>query len=36
MAKGYWVMEHRTISGPEKLAAYNKLAGPAVQAGAGG
>ena len=29
MAKGYWVSAYRTISDPEKLAAYNKLAGPA-------
>ncbi|MBC9715940.1 DUF1330 domain-containing protein [Streptomyces sp. TRM66268-LWL] len=35
MAKGYWVSCYRTISDPEKLAAYNKLAGPAVQAGGG-
>ena len=30
MAKGYWVSVYRTISDPEKLAAYNKLAGQAV------
>ncbi|MFG2134027.1 DUF1330 domain-containing protein [Streptomyces sp. NPDC048751] len=35
MAKGYWVSVYRTISDPEKLAAYNKLAGLAVQAGGG-
>ena len=35
MAKGYWVSVYRTISDPEKLAAYNKLAGPAVKAGGG-
>ncbi|MET7527951.1 DUF1330 domain-containing protein [Streptomyces sp. NPDC005248] len=35
MAKAYWVSVYRTISDPEKLAAYNKLAGPAVQAGGG-
>ncbi|WP_432182103.1 DUF1330 domain-containing protein [Streptomyces sp. NBC_00063] len=35
MAKGYWVSAYRTISDPEKLAAYNKLAGPAVEAGGG-
>ncbi|MGP9016996.1 DUF1330 domain-containing protein [Streptomyces sp. BR1] len=35
MPKGYWVSVYRTISDPEKLAAYNKLAGPAVQAGGG-
>jgi uncharacterized protein (DUF1330 family) len=35
MPKGYWVSVYRTISDPEKLAAYNKLAGPAVRAGGG-
>ena len=35
MAKGYWVSVYRTISDPEKLAAYNKLAGPAVKAAGG-
>jgi len=35
MAKGYWVSAYRTISDPEKLAAYNKLAPPAVKAGGG-
>jgi uncharacterized protein (DUF1330 family) len=35
MPKGYWVSAYRTISDPEKLAAYNKLAGPAVEAGGG-
>ncbi|MGW6902366.1 MFS transporter [Streptomyces sp. NPDC054919] len=35
MSKGYWVSAYRTISDPEKLAAYNKLAGPAVEAGGG-
>jgi uncharacterized protein (DUF1330 family) len=35
VAKGYWVSVYRTISDPEKLAAYTKLAGPAVQAGGG-
>ncbi|MET9352914.1 DUF1330 domain-containing protein [Streptomyces sp. NPDC006617] len=35
MAKGYWVSSYRTIADPEKLAAYNKLAGPAVKAGGG-
>ncbi|MEV7726039.1 DUF1330 domain-containing protein [Streptomyces sp. NPDC087917] len=35
MAKGYWVSAYRTISDPEKLAAYGKLAGPAVEAGGG-
>ncbi|KIZ15964.1 DUF1330 domain-containing protein [Streptomyces natalensis] len=35
MAKGYWVGSYRSISDPEQLAAYNELAGPAVQAGGG-
>jgi uncharacterized protein (DUF1330 family) len=35
VAKGYWVSAYRTIADPEKLAAYNKLAGPAVEAGGG-
>jgi uncharacterized protein (DUF1330 family) len=35
MAKGYWVSVYRKISDPEKLAAYNKLAAAAVQAGGG-
>ncbi|MEV4823157.1 DUF1330 domain-containing protein [Micromonospora sp. NPDC049274] len=35
MAKGYWVSAYRTIFDPEKLAAYNELARPAVEAGGG-
>ncbi|MEV4624265.1 DUF1330 domain-containing protein [Asanoa sp. NPDC049573] len=35
MPKGYWVSAYRTISDPEKLAAYNKLARLAVQAAGG-
>ena len=35
MPKGYWVSAYRTISDPEKLAAYNELAGPAVKAAGG-
>lgn len=35
MPKAYWVSAYRTISDPEKLAAYNKLAGPAVRLGGG-
>ncbi len=35
MPKGYWVSSYRTISDPEKLAAYNELAGVAVRAGGG-
>jgi len=30
MPKGYWVSVYRTISDPEKLAAYNELAPLAV------
>ena len=32
MPKGYWVSVYRTISDPDKLAAYNELARAAVQA----
>jgi uncharacterized protein (DUF1330 family) len=35
MPKGYWVSVYRTISDPEKLAAYNELARQAVKAGGG-
>jgi uncharacterized protein (DUF1330 family) len=35
MAKGYWVSVYRAISDPERLAAYDNLARPAVQAGGG-
>ncbi|MBL8381236.1 MAG: DUF1330 domain-containing protein [Burkholderiales bacterium] len=35
MAKAYWVATYRSIDNPDKLAAYAKLAGPAIQ-GAGG
>jgi uncharacterized protein (DUF1330 family) len=35
MAKGYWVSVYPAISDPERLTAYDKLAGPAVQAGSG-
>ncbi|MGA8245572.1 MAG: DUF1330 domain-containing protein [Nocardioides sp.] len=35
MPKGYWVSVYRTISDPERLAAYNKLAAAAVAAGGG-
>jgi uncharacterized protein (DUF1330 family) len=30
MPKGYWVTAYRSISDPEKLAAYAKLAPPAI------
>jgi uncharacterized protein (DUF1330 family) len=35
MAKGYWISCYRSISDPEALAAYARLAGPAIQAGGG-
>ena len=35
MAKGYWVTLYRKISNPDALAAYAKLAGPAIEAGGG-
>ncbi|MCX5400422.1 DUF1330 domain-containing protein [Streptomyces sp. NBC_00102] len=35
MAKGYWVSAYRTITDPDRLAAYGKLAGPAVAAAGG-
>ena len=30
MAKGYWVTSYRSISDPDRLAAYAALAGPAI------
>ena len=35
MAKGYWVACYRSISKPEALADYAKLAAPAIQAAGG-
>jgi uncharacterized protein (DUF1330 family) len=35
MAKAYWVSAYRSISNPEALAAYAKLAGPALAAAGG-
>jgi uncharacterized protein (DUF1330 family) len=35
MAKAYWVVCYREITDPAKLAAYAKLAGPAIEAGGG-
>jgi uncharacterized protein (DUF1330 family) len=32
MAKGYWVVCYHSIEDPAKLAAYAKLAGPALEA----
>ena len=35
MAKAYWIACYRSISNPEALAAYAKIAGPAIAAGGG-
>jgi uncharacterized protein (DUF1330 family) len=35
MAKAYWICFYKTISNPDKLAAYAKLGGPAIEAGGG-
>src|ERR1700678_3032004 len=35
MAKAYWVATYRGISNPDALAAYAKLAGPAIMAAGG-
>jgi uncharacterized protein (DUF1330 family) len=35
MAKAYWIACYRSIRNPDALAAYAKLAGPAIQAGGG-
>lgn len=35
MAKAYWVTFYHAISKPEALAAYAKLATPAIEAGGG-
>ena len=35
MAKAYWVVCYRSIKSPDALAAYAKLAGPAIQAAGG-
>jgi uncharacterized protein (DUF1330 family) len=35
MAKAYWVATYRSISNPDALAEYAKLATPAIQAGGG-
>ena len=34
--KGYWVSAYRSIKDPDKVAAYAKLAGPALESGAHG
>ena len=35
MPKAYWVATYRSVKDPDKLAAYAKLAGPAIQAAGG-
>jgi len=35
MAKAYWVVTYRSIKNPDALAAYAKIAGPAIQASGG-
>lgn len=35
MAKGYWATFYRSVSNPEALTAYGKLAVPAITAGGG-
>ena len=35
MAKAYWIATYRSIKNPEALAAYAKLAGPAIWSAGG-
>jgi uncharacterized protein (DUF1330 family) len=35
MPKAYWVVTYKSVKNPEAMAAYAKLAGPAVQAAGG-
>jgi uncharacterized protein (DUF1330 family) len=35
LAKAYWISNYRSISNPEALAAYAKLAGPSLTAAGG-
>jgi uncharacterized protein (DUF1330 family) len=35
MAKAYWIAAYRSVRDPNALAAYSKLAGPALQAAGG-
>jgi len=35
MAKAYWIATYRSISNPDALAEYAKLAGPSISAGGG-
>ena len=35
MAKAYWICCYRSVSNPDALAEYAKLAGPAIEGGGG-
>ena len=35
MPKAYWISTYRIVNNPDRLAAYAKLAGPALAAGGG-
>jgi uncharacterized protein (DUF1330 family) len=35
MGKGYWITFYRSVSNPEALTAYARVAGPAITAGGG-
>jgi uncharacterized protein (DUF1330 family) len=35
MAKAYWIAFYTEVSDPQKLGAYAKLAGPAIESGGG-
>jgi uncharacterized protein (DUF1330 family) len=35
MPKAYWISTYRLVKNPEKMAAYAKLAGPAITGGGG-
>jgi uncharacterized protein (DUF1330 family) len=35
MPKAYWVATYRSVKNPDALAAYARLAGPAIEAGGG-
>ena len=35
MAKGYWIATYNSVSNPDALAEYAKLAGPAISAAGG-
>jgi uncharacterized protein (DUF1330 family) len=35
MSKAYWISAYRRVTNPDKMAAYAKLAGPAITGGGG-